>query len=67
MKIDRCVCNDVTFAEVLEFSNQSGLSELDEIKDHISVCNCCMMCEPYLRQTLETGATVFGEILKRDK
>lgn len=56
MGVSRCVCSDISFAELLAMHRDRGLS-LEELKDVTDCCNGCTACEPYVALTLETGRT----------
>ncbi len=55
MSVDRCVCMNVPFSEMLELRAQ-GLSFAD-IRERTGCCSGCGMCEPYVRVALATGRT----------
>lgn len=60
--VDRCVCRDRPFAELLDAARTEGwgLAEL------IGATGCgaqCGLCRPYLRRMLATGETVFHALL----
>lgn len=63
LRIDRCVCHDVTFERALEVSKQRSLS-LDQLADELGCTTGCGSCEPYLRRCLATGQVVFHEIIE---
>ena len=58
MRVDRCVCWDQTFDELLRIARAGDLS-FDELVDHTGCCTGCTTCEPYVKRTLRTGETVF--------
>lgn len=57
MAVDRCICYEVTFREVLALHRAEGLS-FEELKLRTGCCCGCGTCEPYVRLTLETGRVV---------
>lgn len=62
MTIDRCVCFNVTFAEILERCKQEALDPslgVEKIADKVDCCKKCQFCRPYLAAALRTGKTVF--------
>ncbi|MEM6552646.1 MAG: (2Fe-2S)-binding protein [Planctomycetota bacterium] len=63
MRIDRCVCADVTFAELLERAEGEGVS-VEAVIEAAGVSACCGMCGPYVRRACRTGQTVFVELLR---
>ena len=67
MRIDRCVCADITFAEALEAVRVTGVKPAELGARH--GCGItCGMCRPYLRRALRTGQVVFHQILnERDE
>lgn len=55
-QVDRCVCRDVTFGEMLRLHEEEGLS-VAQIKAKTGVCQRCRRCEPYIYLTVATGRT----------
>lgn len=67
MRIDRCICADVTFAEALKAVREQGLS-LRQLADTRGCGATCGMCRPYLRRAMRTGQVVFHQIVtERDE
>ncbi|MCA9305084.1 MAG: hypothetical protein KDA16_01015 [Phycisphaerales bacterium] len=64
MSVDRCVCVNVSFAEMLELREQ-GLT-FAEIRDQTGCCSGCGMCQPYCRLALATGAESIPILRGRD-
>lgn len=62
LRIDRCVCLDRTFAELLPLAQESSWG-LEELATATGCSRRCGLCRPYLRRMLETGETVFREVL----
>ncbi|MFI4873560.1 MAG: (2Fe-2S)-binding protein [Phycisphaerales bacterium JB058] len=57
MNVDRCVCYNVTLAELKDISNKS--TTLDELSAKTGCCTGCGMCKPYVILMLRTGRTTF--------
>jgi hypothetical protein len=65
MRIDRCVCENKLFGELVEIARREGLS----VKAHAAREGCgthCGLCVAYLRRALATGEVVFREILPKE-
>lgn len=62
VRIDRCVCRQRDFAELLRLA-QLNHWDLDALASATGCSRQCGLCRPYLRRMLSTGETVFGEIL----
>lgn len=60
--IDRCICYDRTFSEVRVAACADGL-DMDGIAKRFGCGSCCGVCRPYLERMLETGETVFHQII----
>jgi bacterioferritin-associated ferredoxin len=60
--VDRCVCYDRTFAELKSAAGAESL-QLDEIAKRFGCGSCCGVCRPYIERMLETGETVFHQII----
>jgi bacterioferritin-associated ferredoxin len=63
VRIDRCVCQRLLFAQLLPVARANGWT-LDAIMDETGCGDQCGMCRPYLRAMLADGTTVFHEILE---
>ena len=63
VRIDRCVCQRLLFAQLLPVARANGWT-LQTIMDETGCGDQCGMCRPYLRAMLADGTTVFGEILE---
>jgi bacterioferritin-associated ferredoxin len=64
--IDRCVCHGATFADLQMRAEQAEIRTLDGLRADNLCGNGCRHCHPYLRRMLETGETVFRELLPVD-
>ena len=60
--IDRCICYDRTFAELKSAAAVESL-QLDELSKRVGCGSCCGVCRPYIERLLETGETVFHQII----
>ncbi len=61
--IDRCVCRQMTFAELLPLARSRGWDR--EALGAATGCGRqCGLCRPYLREMLATGRTVFTSLLE---
>ena len=63
VRIDRCVCQRLLFAQLLPVARANGWT-LETIMDETGCGDQCGMCRPYLRAMLADGTTVFSEILE---
>lgn len=55
MTVNRCVCRNVFFSEILAL-RAKGLT-LAQIKEQTGCCAGCGNCEPYIRLAIVTGQT----------
>ena len=62
LTIDRCVCRDTRFSELLPRARTGGWT-LEDIARNTSCGAGCGLCRPYLKRMLETGEVVFHQIL----
>jgi len=60
--IDRCICYDRTFAELRVAACADGL-DMDGITARFGCGACCGVCRPYIERMLDTGETVFHQIV----
>lgn len=58
MKVDRCVCMSLTFAQLKEIAQRSSL-DLQGLKRETLCCSGCGLCAPYIARMLRTGETEF--------
>lgn len=65
MKIDRCICTQRTFCDLIDTARSEGLS-LPQLVEQTGASACCTMCGPYLRRAYRTGETAFGYLLSQD-
>lgn len=61
--IDRCVCQRMTFAELLPRARAMHWT-LAELCHETGCGEQCGLCRPYLDRMLEDGTTVFHELLE---
>jgi len=67
LRIDRCVCVNVTFAELKETAEAEGL-DAAALGRRYGCGLGCGLCSPYVRRMVRTGETVFREVLtERDE
>ena len=60
--IDRCVCFDLRFSD-LKRKLEERPTTMTEIARRYGCGSCCGLCRPYIERMLETGETVFHEVL----
>ncbi len=63
LRIDRCVCRKVPFAELLPTARRNEWT-LEALIRETGCGGQCGLCRPYLRRMLEDGTTVFHELLE---
>jgi NAD(P)H-nitrite reductase large subunit len=52
--VDRCVCHNVMFAELLRLHRETG-ADLDRLQRLTRCGTSCGVCLPYIRVVLTTG------------
>jgi len=60
--IDRCVCRQILFADLLP-RVRAGAWQLPDLIRETGCGGSCGLCQPYLRAMIGTGRTVFDEII----
>jgi bacterioferritin-associated ferredoxin len=60
--ISMCICRRTPFAQLLPLARREGW-DLDALMQATGCGAQCGLCQPYLRRMLETGETVFHELL----
>lgn len=63
IRIDRCVCQRTTFAELLPRARAEGWT-LADLGRETGCGEQCGLCRPYLDRMLEDGTIVFHELLE---
>ena len=66
MTIDRCYCYDQTFADLKTVADETGADSIEALQADVTFGENCQLCHPYVRRMLDTGQTVFHEVLKSD-
>lgn len=61
--IDRCVCFERPFTELLEVARRTGAATLDALQEETEFGLSCRLCNPYVRRMLATGQTRFTETI----
>ncbi len=62
LRIARCVCTNLTFAELLDTAVRECL-DLAALRRRTGASDGCGLCTPYLRTALRTGQTEFHELM----
>ena len=58
----KCICNDISFAEMKEFMSRENIHLFEELAGLMKIADNCALCVPYIRKMTETGETEFGII-----
>jgi hypothetical protein len=67
MKVDRCICHEITFAEIKQIATKRKLDCVQEIQKSGIACTNCKLCVPYVDLVLKTGETVFDRSIRYRK
>ncbi len=59
MPVDRCICHQISFEQILKSVNERGLRTVQEIQAEKLSSTNCKLCLPYIERMLETGETSF--------
>lgn len=63
MKIDRCICFGITFAELRDISVEQQATTCEQLREHVDFADNCRFCEPYVREMLNSGTVVFTQAI----
>ena len=63
MRIDRCVCFNVTFADLARVAEATGAASVEALQQHRAFGQKCRLCHPYVRRMLRTGQTAFPHVV----
>jgi hypothetical protein len=64
VRIVRCECFHQEFTTLKQKADETGAKTLEELQEHIEFGISCRLCNPYVRRMLQTGETVFTELLE---
>lgn len=59
LRIDRCVCVQVTFAQMRAFADTHGVADVAQLSNTFGCAQRCGLCEPYIEQMLKSRTVVF--------
>ncbi len=59
MRVYRCVCDDVTFAELKKLADSKEIRTVTNLQKDRPFGRSCGLCVPYVRRMLEDGSTEF--------
>ncbi len=59
-EVDRCVCANVTLAEMKAIADVHPGADLDFLRQRVGCARGCSLCVPYIRAMLTTGRTAFA-------
>lgn len=65
IKIDRCLCNKISFKEIHLVAQQENIKTLEELQVRKGICNSCRLCNPYIHDVLSNGVFEFHAIKKK--
>ena len=63
--VDRCVCHDVTFAQLLEIAEQTG-ADLEPLAKYTGCTTGCGLCKPYIAKAIELNTPILTTEQMRD-
>ena len=66
MRIDRCYCYQVPFDRLKATAEATGAASVEALQAHVTFGENCQLCHPYVRRMLETGTTVFDEVIEAE-
>ena len=58
--VDRCVCANVTLAEMKTIAGAHPGADLEFLRQRVGCARGCSLCVPYIRAMLATGRTTFA-------
>ena len=63
LRIDRCVCVNVTFAQMRAFADDRGAADVAQLRSAFGCAENCGLCEPYIKRMLESRTVIFNSVL----
>ncbi|MEF8817470.1 MAG: (2Fe-2S)-binding protein, partial [Salinibacter sp.] len=55
------------FAALKTVAEETGADSIEDLQAHVTFGENCQLCHPYVDRMLETGQTVFHEVLEADE
>lgn len=59
MPVDRCICHDISFVELLKKAGELNITTIEEVQQHKLSSTKCKLCYPYVKKMLQNGQTSF--------
>lgn len=56
MNVDRCICRDISFADLKAIADRTG-ADFKGLRTATNCATACSLCVPYIRRMLATGVT----------
>lgn len=66
MKVNRCVCSNVRFEELIKIAGELQIKDADTLSKKVDVARNCRLCVPYINIMLSTGITEVPLIKSED-
>lgn len=66
MKIDRCYCYQKHFEELKRVAEKTGAASVEALQSYVEFGKNCKLCHPYVHRMLETGETVFSDVIEAE-
>jgi NAD(P)H-nitrite reductase large subunit len=63
MKIDRCVCSDIRFTELLVIASKNACKSVADLQAHCDFAQNCKRCKPYVTEMLKTQQVIFYDLM----
>ena len=57
--VTRCVCFDVSFAQMKKLIDAHDLRSIEELRAHIQFGEKCKLCAPFVERIFDSGETEF--------
>lgn len=48
-----CVCNNISEEKIINIVEKHAIVDIDSLREKISVCNQCCMCEKYITNLID--------------
>lgn len=67
IRITKCLCFDVEFSTLVRIAKKSGATTIPALQEEITFGKRCRLCHPYVKRALETGESIFTELIFDDQ
>jgi bacterioferritin-associated ferredoxin len=58
-----CICNNISEQQIKKVIDIKNISHIDDLREEMSVCNQCCMCENYIKNIINNTVSILKKEL----